>query len=190
MVRPPVLALLPVFTLLACGTTERGAPGDCTVPASCPSNVHCTAGVVRCGPGGAVQQCKPDGSGWADLAHCSANQSCRAGQCAPAGCMGTTTTQCTGDGRIQTCLPSVGGFSDPTPCTVGQVCLGTGCVPQVCSPNQRFCADSMTAAQCDALGGNSTVTAHCTGNSACAGGDCVDARALLRTLKVTSLCSL
>jgi IgGFc binding protein len=52
--------------------------------------------------------------------------------------------------------------------------VGTGCVPQVCSPNQRFCSDPQSVAQCDALGASGQVVDRCSGNSACAAGSCID----------------
>jgi hypothetical protein len=157
-----------------CGGDNKGSPNDCTNPATCPPDVGCAPGSVRCGPDRAVQRCRDDGSGWDTLAHCEASQSCSGGQCSPAGCMGATTS-CTADGRLETCLPTIGQFGDPQACPVGQICFGTGCIPQVCPPSQRFCADPQTVSQCDPLGGGSQVVQRCDGNSACANGGCVDA---------------
>ena len=173
MNRPVVLAHAAALAFVSACGSDSGGGNDCTDPSSCPPDARCRPGATRCGPGGAVQHCKADGSGWDTLAHCAANQQCAAAQCSPPGCSGMIS-ECTPDGRIQTCLAGVGQYSDPAPCAIGQVCVGTSCIPQVCSPNQRFCSDPQTVAQCDALGASGQIIDRCSANSACAAGSCVD----------------
>src|SRR5262249_52533311 len=109
---------------LAAGCGGSGAaPGDCTNPDTCLSAVRCAPAQMRCGPSGAVQRCRADGTAWDDIAHCTAGQSCSGGQCSPAACTGMTA-QCTPDGQLRGCLTNVGQFSDPAPCPIDQVCVG------------------------------------------------------------------
>src|SRR5262249_16094642 len=158
MKRPVALARLGLllFFLGSCSDSNAGGPNDCTNADTFPPNSSCTPGTERCGPGGAVQLCKGHGTAWDAQPPRAPNQSCRAGRYTLAGCTGTSSA-CTDDSRLQSCLPQVGQYSDPVPCPVGNVCVGTGCIPQVCSPNQRFCLDSQTVAQCSRLGDNSNV---------------------------------
>src|SRR5262249_3226473 len=165
--------LLYLIYACGCGPGELNGANDCTNVATCPDNSPCSPGVLRCGPGNSVEQCKPDGSGWMPLGHCQGTQSCSSGQCSPASCSGMAS-RCTTSGQIETCLLSSGTYADPQPCPAGQTCVGTGCVMTICAPNARFC-DGMVVRQCDLLGSRSMEIDRCTGTQMCTDGTCLDA---------------
>ena len=90
----------------------------------------CEPGSRKCSPlGRRVLDCKPDGTGFAAGAFCSAeapiclNGSCRADlQCAPG------STRCAGLSAVEICRPDASGHDLFETCPEGSICKGAECV--------------------------------------------------------------
>ena len=141
------------------------ADGACLTPVCAPGAARCTADA------GAVESCKPDGSGWA-LAHTCAGASCAAlaagrAACAALVCAPLARRCNAASSGVEICLGDGSGWIPGDPCTDGcgaGVCLPP---PSGCTAGALRCAGTLVE-RCD--GAAWTVAAQCL--SACSGGAC------------------